>query len=177
MDCIEIILEDIPRNNLDDVMREVIRFDTCDIISSHFFDKKNNKDIEYQDIDDFESCFDDFGTGNLFLEKVKIGIILEKVMILLSFNGQIGDISINFLESQFEIDGSPDLSEDINKMIVKLLEAQKKYKIDNIIIGYEPATDDDMKMVEFHQGHMKIYNEELPKSLFVQTLYHEIKSY
>lgn len=177
MDCIEIILEDISRKNLDDVMREVIRFDTCDIISSHFFDKKNNKDIEYQDIDDFESCFDDFGTGNLFLEKVKIGIIMEKVMILLSFNGQIGDITINFLESQFEIDGSPVLNENINEMIVKLLEAQKKYKIDNIIIGYEPATDDDMKMVEFHRGHMKIYNEELPKSLFVQTLYHAIKSY
>ena len=177
MECIEIILEDIPRQYLNDVMREVIRLDTCDIISSHFFDKKNNKDIEYQDIDNFENCFDDFGAGNLYIEKVKIGIILEKVMILLSYNGQIGDITINFLESQFEIDGSPILNENINEMIVKLLEAQKKYKIDNIIIGYEPATDDDMKMVEFHQGHMKIYNEELPKSLFVQTLYHALKSY
>ena len=174
-DYIEIVLEDIEKNYLSKIIGESLRFEIEDIISSHFFDKKHNKDIEYQDINNFEDCFCDSGTGNLFLKKVEVGIELEKVMIIISSDEEVGDITMNFCENQFMSDMNPNLSESIERLVQRLLEIQKNYTINNIVVGYEPATDDDMKMFKIDQGHIKIYNEDIFQSSFAQLMYHTLR--
>lgn len=79
MNYIEIILEDIKKKYLDEIIREVRKPDDADIISSHFFDKKSDKDIAFQDIGNFSDFFEIVGTGNLFLRAMAIGIEIEKV--------------------------------------------------------------------------------------------------
>lgn len=174
MNCIEIILGDIQKKYLDEIIGGILRFDICDIISSHFFDKKNSKDMEYQDIRSLEDYFCDAGTGSLFLEKVKLGIELEKVVIIISCNEEMGDITINFSEDQFKSCKSEDLNKSIQKLIRTLYE-MKKYAVNNIVVGYEPATDDDMKMVEFKRNHIKICNEDIFQSPFAHVLQNILK--
>lgn len=175
MNYIEIVLEDIQKKYLDEILGEIIRFDICDIISSHFFDTEHNQDIDFQKIISFESSFCDSGTGNLFLKKVRIGIELEKVIIIISCNEKMGDITINFSEDQFKDSKNPQLKNSIQKLLQILLEIQNKYFVSKIFVGYEPATDDDMKILEFNQGHIKICNEEFSQSFFAQLLYNTLK--
>lgn len=175
MDYIEIVLINIDKKYLSKIIRNNFKFEINDIISSHFFDKKHNKDIEYQGINTLEDCFWDSGTGNLFLEKVKMGIELEKALILFNFDEEVGDITINLCESQFISNKSSNLYEKIEKLFQTLYELQKKYTIDKIVVGYEPVTDDDMKMAELYQGHIKIYNERIFKSPFAQSLYYALR--
>ena len=47
MNYIEIILEDVDKNKLDKIIGEMVKFDSCDIISSHFYDKKYNQDVTF----------------------------------------------------------------------------------------------------------------------------------
>lgn len=175
MDYIEIILKDIKKDYLSEIIREFIHFEIEDIISSHFFDKKHNKDIEYQDINNIKDCLCDSGTGNLFLEKVEMGIELEKVLIVISYDEEMADITINFCENQFMSDKNFNLSESIEKLLQTLLEIQKKYSINNIVVGYEPATDDDMMIFKLMQGHITIYNEDIFLSSFAQSLFHTLE--
>lgn len=171
MEYIEIILEDIPKRNLDKIIREVLKIDTCNIISSHFFDNKNNKDIVYQDIDNLENYFCEPGTCNLFLDEVEIGIKLKKVIIIISCNEKVGDITINFSENQCENEST----RRVKKLLLILFDAKKRYSINNIIIGYEPAIDDNMKMFEIYQDTFKICNEGILQSAFAQCLYYTLR--
>lgn len=171
MEYIEIILKDINKNNLNKIIGESIKFEKDSIISSHFFDKKNNKDIEYQDINNFEDILCDSGAGDLFLEKVEMGIELEKVVIVITYDEDTADITLNFCEDQFMRDMNPSLSESIKRLFQTLLEIQNKYNVNNIVVGYEPATDDDMMILELDQNHIKKYNKDIFRSLFAQSLY------
>lgn len=165
MDYIEIILEDVPTKKIDELFREIIEFDFGDIISSHFFDEEHNKDIDFYEIRSLESHFKHFGTGNLFLKNIKIGIELKEVIIIISCNRKMGDITINFSEEQFK---ENKVENDIKKLVQTLSKIQKKNFANKIIVGYEPASDGDMNIFEFLQGHMKICNEELIQTPFMQ---------
>ena len=171
MDYIEIILKDIDKNHLNKIIGESIKFENDSIISSHFFDEKNNKDIEYQDINNFEDILCDSGAGDLFLEKVEMGIELEKVVIVIIYDEETADITLNFCENQFMGDKNPNLSESLKRLLQTLLEIQNKYNVNNIIVGYEPATDDDMMIFELDQNHIKIHNKDIFRSSFAQSLY------
>lgn len=161
MNCVEIILKDIKKQYLDEIIEEVLKFNVKDIISSHFYDKERDKDIEFQDVGNFEDFFNTAGTGNLFLEKVMIGTEIEKVLIIISCDEELVDITLNFDEGQFEKYKSLELNDEMRKLFLKLFEIQKNYSISTIAVGYEPAADDDMKIVEFRHGQVKICNEQI----------------
>lgn len=171
MNYIEIIFENISKEHLDKIIGETLKFDVDFVISSHFFDEISNQDMEFKDIKSLLNYFKHSGTGNIFLEKAEIGIVLEKVLIIISCDEELGDITINFSEEQFIGYENTRLSNEIMKLIQILCKLSKSYSIDNIFIGYEPATDDDMKMIEFNRGSMKIYNQKIFQSSFAKTLY------
>ncbi len=175
MRCIEIILEETEKKYLDEMIREVLKFNAEDIISSHFFDEERNKNIEFQDIENFNDFFGAAGTGNFFLKKTVIGIELEEVLIIISCDEKFADITINFGEEQFEKDKNLELKNKIRKLFLKLCEIQKKYCIRVISVGYEPAADDDMKIVEFRCGQTIMYNENGFLSQFAQSCYDILK--
>ena len=146
MEYVEIILEDIQTEYLEQLLNEILEYDNSGIISSHFYDKKNNRDTEYQDIKDFKDYFCDSGTGSLFLEKVELGIKLKQVVIIISWNVELGDITIHFPEKQFMSFASRELHEHLRTLLRALLEIQKNFDVENITIGYEPAGDDSVEL-------------------------------
>lgn len=171
MNYIEIILENISKKYLDEIIGEILKFDVNFVISSHFFDEISNQDMEFKDIKSLLNYFNHSGTGNIFLEKVEIGIVLEKVLIIISCDEELGDITINFSEEQFIGYENAKLSNEVLKLFQFLCKLSKSYSIDNISIGYEPATDDDMKMIEFNRGSMKLYNQKIFQLPFAKALY------
>ena len=50
MDNVEIILKNVARKNIEKVFFNSLVFDIKNIISSHFFDKEKNVDMEYQNV-------------------------------------------------------------------------------------------------------------------------------
>lgn len=168
MYCIEIILEDIKKKYLDEIIRKVLKPNNEDIISSHFFDKKSDKNIEFQDIGNFSDFFEIEGTGNLFLRATDIGTEIEKVFVIISCDGESADITINFDEEQFE-KNNLEMKNKLQKLFSKLCEIQNKYFISAILVGYEPATDDDMKIAEFRCRQVTLYNEKSFLSQFARV--------
>lgn len=69
MECVEIILEDIKKQYLDGIMKELLKFNSEDIISSHFYDKEHHKELEFHDVESYEVIFDTMGTGTFFWKK------------------------------------------------------------------------------------------------------------
>lgn len=57
MDYAEIILKNIKNIQIEDVFYDCVHFDIKDIISSHFFDNKKNKDMTYQEIKSLKEYF------------------------------------------------------------------------------------------------------------------------
>mgnify|MGYP006922399192 FL=1 len=70
MDNVEIILKNVARKNIEKVFFNSLVFDIKNIISSHFFDKEKNVDMEYQNVKSLNKYFDTSGAGNLYLKKV-----------------------------------------------------------------------------------------------------------
>ncbi len=171
MNYIEIILEDIDKNKLDKIIGEMVKFDSCDIISSHFYDKKYNQDVTFHNIKSFQDYFNNSGTCMLFLEKAEFGITLEKVLITISYDGILGDITLNFSEEQFYNCEIIELKNKLQMLLKMLHRAQKTYTINKILIGYEPASDDDMKMIEYDQNDIRVFNQGIFQSSFAQLLY------
>lgn len=171
MHYIEIILEDIKKQYLNEIIRETFGDADDNIVSSRFFDKLNDKDIEYQDIENFNDFFEVAGTGNLFLKKILLGIEIEAVLIVISCDGELSDITINFGEEQFEKYQNFEMNNKMKMLFLKLCEIQNNYCINSILIGYEPASDDDMKIAEFHCGQVIIYSENSFPSRIAQSCY------
>lgn len=176
MNIIEIVMQDIQKKYINRMMESSLEFKNSDIISSHFFDKDLNEEIKYQKINNFEEYFCNSGTCNLFLEKMVIGVELKKVLILISCTEELLDISITFSEDQFMDFDSSKMHEYMQGIICALLEIQKEYYVDSIFLGYEPAIDSDMRILEFNKKGVKAYNERVFQSLFAQSLYNVIKN-
>lgn len=100
-----------------------------------------------------------------------IGIVIEKAMIVIGCDGELADITINLEEGQFEKYEHPKITDELRILFQKLSVIQKKYQIGTIIVGYEPAADEDMKIAEFRCGQAVINNENSFSSQFAQSCY------
>lgn len=176
MDNVEIILKNVERKNIEKVFFNSLVFDVKDIISSHFFDKEKNVDMEYQNVKSLNKYFDIPGTGNLYLKKVIIGTELENVLILIGCDEKYGDITINFEEKQFENFSIQEIKSKLKNLIMFLLNIYGNGDIEEIAIGYEPADDDDRKIIEIRQSKVMIFNESIFKSPTALTLYNISKN-
>ena len=121
---------------MDHIVGGYIIFDKTDIISSYFFDKENNKNITYAEIKSLEIYFKVCGTCTLYLKKVQIGIELRDVLLLIS-SDQLRSLELNALR------------ENLNRLISHVIQLCKCCEIPNWIMGYEPAQDNDMKIIEW----------------------------
>lgn len=86
---------------------------------------------------------------------------LENVVVLISPTMSNVDITINFTENQLCAFGTKAAEENLKKMFFNLMEISKTFNIDNIVIGYEPAEDFDMKILEISSSqHIVFYPNE-----------------
>lgn len=146
MNYLEIAFKDVKKGYLKTIMETHIEFNLSNIIGSHFFDKTNNKNIEYQNIQDIEKHFQNQGIGHVLLKKVFIGTELKDVMLLISCNENLSDLTIHFRESQFDNCDIGKLNVKVKKLFLKLLDIQKECEVPEIIVGYEPAEDEDTRI-------------------------------
>lgn len=142
MENLELIFNDIKSRDID-IILNWLSFNKTNVESSHFF--IDGMDKEYDDITDFSAYFENIGTCNLVVKNLDIGVTIEKAIIIISFDKTFGDMTVNFSENEW---GSQEqsneekiflLSEKINNIIDKI-----NYKF--IYFGYEPATDEDMRL-------------------------------
>lgn len=174
MNYLEIVLKNVKKQYLDQVIGGYIKYNVSDIISSHFYDNKKQRDMEYSDIENFESYFKESGTCSIYLKKIQIGMELNEVLILVGCDGGIADITLSFMEEQFEQKEKRELKSNFRKLIQKLAELCECCEADKILFGYEPAEDDDMKIMEIRQKQIMNFNEDIHRSEGMQMLYQTV---
>lgn len=128
-------------------------FDEADIISSYFFDKENNTNLTYAEIKSLGTYFNECGTCTLYLKKLQIGIELKDSLILISSDEKDAELTLHFPEKQFCDLEQNALKENLDRLISQLVQICKCCEIPNWIMGYEPAEDNDMKMIEWKERH------------------------
>ena len=64
-----------------------------------------------------------------------------------------------------------ELKSDFCMLIQNMVVLCKCCEIDEIILGYEPAEDDDMKIMEIRQEQIANFNEDIHRSRVIQVLY------
>jgi hypothetical protein len=148
LESVEIILIDFNKNYLNQFIKNDLNIQAERIKSSHFYDNHNESDIEFQQIESFEEILTPKGTGNLLLSELSLGHTFNDVMIVFSFDEESGDIVMNFPEEELFSGENSETLLKAQKLIEYILDIKKKYAIEKVRIGYEPAMDDDTCLVE-----------------------------
>jgi hypothetical protein len=162
---IEIILENIKLHELDSIIIKELCIDKRNVISSHFYDEVKKQDIEFEMISSFNDFYAIPGTGNIYLSEVNIGMCIHNVIAVISFDEDLGDIVLNFKESELFLENMV-ISQNCVHIINKLQFIIKKYDIGSIIIGYEPASDEDMQLISFNKQSIKIFEDNFPLTMY-----------
>lgn len=171
MEYIEVILKNIKNVQIQDVFCDFLLFDEKDIISSHFFNQKKNKDVSYQEIGDLKKYFCTPGNCNIYLKKAMIGIELKNVLIHIACDERYGDITINFEEEQIREHSEEEIIKELQNLLISFIRIYKSAEVGEIILGYEPADDADMKIIEISQNKVEIFNEKYFESPFEKIIY------
>jgi len=158
LENIEIIFTNISNEYIDLIIFEELNLTDDKVISSHFFDTIEQKDIELSDVSSLKEYYSTPNTGNIFVQELFIGDEISNVMLVLSFDGKEGDVVLNFEEKEC-ITSSDKLKLKIEKVFVKLIEIFNRYEIETIRVGYEPASDDDMLLLLINRDGIKVYND------------------
>lgn len=176
VDYTEIILKNIKNIQIENVFYDCVCFDVKDIISSHFFDKKKNKDASYQDIESLKEYFCVPNTCIFYLKKAIIGIELENVLIHIACDEKYGDITITFEERQFEKYKNQEITDKLQRLLILLQRIYKGGKVEEIILGYEPADDTDMKILVISQNQIEVFNKNIIKFWLANAIYSVAKN-
>ncbi len=96
------------------------------------------------------------GTGNIVLEQLQLGITLKDVVIVFSFDEEYGDIVFNFPESEIFVDDKKEVKSRFEKLVNYLVKLKMKYDIPKVIIGYEPADDEDTMLIELNVNALNL---------------------
>lgn len=158
MENIEIIYFDIDKQHVDEFFKENIFFKESDIKSSHFYDHRTKQDKEFSQIESIAEVLSPNGTGSIVLKKLLHGIVLEDIVITLSFSENDGEIVINFPESSLLYGEEGTVKSKCISLLEYLTKVKEMYNVPKIRIGYEPATDDDTCLIEILSESFSIDN-------------------
>ncbi|PRA02798.1 MULTISPECIES: hypothetical protein [Paenibacillus] len=154
MERLEMILIEFSKNSLDQFIKNDLNIQVDRIKSSHFYDNRSENDIEFQQIESLEEILSPKGTGNILLSQLNLGHTYNDVMIVISFDEESGDIVMNFPEEELFSGEKSETMLKAHKLIEYILDIKKKYAIEKVRIGYEPAMDDDTCLVEIDKEMM-----------------------
>ncbi|MBD5798807.1 hypothetical protein BHU24_23685, partial [Bacillus pseudomycoides] len=128
------------------------------------YNNTSEKDLDFSQVKNIKEILSPKGTGNIFLEELKLGISLKNVVIVFSFDEQYGDIVFNFPENEILKDERNDNKLRLKKLVHFLVDLKKNYDIPKVIIGYEPATDEDTLLIEIN-NIVTNYDKKIEKIL------------
>src|SRR5699024_12019639 len=105
-------------------------------------------DVSFSEVKDIKQILSPRGTGNLVLNELELGVPVEDIVLVLSFDEKVGDIVLNFPE-QFLFPTKQTHDKDNLKEVANyLMKLQSTNSMSKAIIGYEPATDEDSRLLE-----------------------------
>lgn len=165
MENLEIVLLDFKKEELETLIHEELKLSTLNIKSSHFYDFNLGKDIEFPQVKNMKAVLSPKGTGNIVLEQLQLGITLKNVVIVFSFDEEYGDIVFNFPESEIFVGDKSEVKWRFKKLVNYLVNLKIKYDISKVIIGYEPAVDEDTMLIELSNNTLNL-EEVLEKILY-----------
>jgi hypothetical protein len=149
------VVFDLKTVYLDKILFNEFELTADNIKSSHFYDTNEERDKEFHEIGSFSEFFIKPGTGTITVKELKLGTKLEEFLILISFDEESGTIDINFSKSELIKDDNLD-KEKCLKLLEYFLSLMKRYDVESVRFGYEPATDDDTCLIELKEGVSQI---------------------
>ncbi|MEI5908940.1 hypothetical protein WAK64_17980 [Bacillus spongiae] len=159
MENLEVLFMDFNKRDIDRLVYEELKFSTLKVNSSHFYDYNIKKDIGFSQVKNIERTLSPKGTGNIFLEELHLGILLKDIVVVFSFDKQLGDIVFNFPENQLLTNERHKNKIRLKKLVHYLVNLKKNFDIPKVIIGYEPATDEDTLLIEINDTTTNYENE------------------
>lgn len=159
MDYIEIVMKNIVKKDVENLIFNCLHLEEKDIIRSHFFDQNKKKDLIYQEITSFSEHILTVGTCYFYLKKLRVGCSLKNVMLLLAIEKKYCDLTIQVLASEFEVYSIQECQKKCRQLCLELERIYSLNTMEEIIIGYEPAEDDDMKLISFSENGLRVFNE------------------
>src|SRR5699024_7318089 len=144
---IEIILYDFEKIDLPNLIYKEFNLLNKKIVSSHFYDSMG-KDVSFSEVKDIKQILSPRGTGNLVLNELELGVPVEDIVLVLSFDEKVGDIVLNFLEQFLLPTKRTHDKGNVKEVANDLMELQSTYSMSKAIIGYGPATDEDSRLIE-----------------------------
>ncbi|BBW96534.1 hypothetical protein ACPVTF_07640 [Geobacillus icigianus] len=156
MENLEIILSDFKKEKLETLIYDELKLTKLNIQSSHFYDSNLQRDIQFSEVKNIKELLSPQGTGNVVLEQLQLGISLKNVVIVFSFDEEYGDIVFNFPESEIFVDDKNEVKLKFAKLVDYLMNLKIKYAISKVIIGYEPAYDEDTMLIEFDDNPLNV---------------------
>ncbi|RSK53092.1 hypothetical protein [Bacillus canaveralius] len=148
MENLEIILSDFDKEEIQTLVYDDLKLSTLTVKSSHFYDSRLGKDMYFFEVKSIQEIFAPKGTGNIVLEQLYLGVILKDVIIIFSFDEKYGDIVFNFPATEIFVGTEEEIKSKFKRLVNFFIKLKNKYDIGKIIIGYEPAEDEDTKLIE-----------------------------
>ena len=106
------------------------------------------KDVFFSEVKDIKQILSPRGTGNLVLNELELGVPVEDIVLVLSFDEKVGDIVLNFPEHFLFTTKQTHDKANLKEFANYLMKLQSTYYMSKAIIGYEPATDEDSRLIE-----------------------------
>lgn len=152
MENLEIILLDFDKDIVDNFFYNELKLLNAEFKSSHFYDASNKLDLTFSQVESIQKILTPSGTASMTIKEIDLGINLFDIVILLSFDEMQGEITFNVAESEVFKSTIEESKINFKKMVTYLGKLKNQFNIPKIIIGYEPALDDDMKILEMTQN-------------------------
>ncbi|MBE5934144.1 MAG: hypothetical protein E7263_12085 [Lachnospiraceae bacterium] len=105
-----------------------------------------------------------------------MGFTIREVIVIVSSDADLCDITVNFNINQFYEVSKCDLMNKFTNLFERILYICKIVKSEYVLFGYEPAGDDDMMLLKFNYGHIEIYNESLHSDYISNIVYEIVRS-
>lgn len=160
MENLEIVFKNVFAIEMSHFLLNVLNIDEKNIISSHFWDSENNLDLSFQQVSNIDNYFTNGGNANIYFRYIILGCKIQDVLVIINNDGRTCDVTLNFCTN-------PDLFWE--KLFVQLCEIITNVGVEMIILGFEPAEDADMKILEMKKESFILYETYWDDNLFVST--------
>lgn len=160
MENLEIVFKNIIANEMSHFLLKVLNIDEKNIISSHFWDSENCLDLSFQQVSNIDRYFTNGGNANIYFRYIILESKIEDVLVVISNDGRTCDVTLNFCTN-------PNLYWE--KLFVKLWEIVTNVCVEMIILGFEPAEDTDMKILEIQKESFILYETYWDDNLIIPS--------
>jgi hypothetical protein len=143
VDNFEIVFKNFNKEKLDNFIELELLNAKNKLRYSNFFDNIKKKDLTIENISSVSNILSPRGCGSISFSEFKFRVYLENTVVTFSFDENFGDIVVNFEMKTFLEKREYEIIKTCRKIVKISLRLKKMYSIPIILIGFEPAEDED----------------------------------